>query len=65
VGTGATHATLGYDYTLSKRSSLYAYTTRLDNRANGLYDFAINGLGATATAGATLKAYVLGMRHNF
>ena len=63
AGTGATHATLGYDYTLSKRSSLYAYTTRLDNRANGVYDFAINGLGATP--GATLKAYVLGMRHNF
>lgn len=63
AGTGATHATLGYDYTLSKRSSLYAYTTRLDNRANGVYDFAINSLGAGA--GATLKAYVLGMRHNF
>ncbi|WP_371766423.1 porin [Massilia sp.] len=63
AGTGATHATLGYDYTLSKRSSLYAYTTRLDNRANGVYDFAINGLGATP--GATLKAYVFGMRHNF
>ena len=63
AGTGATHATLGYDYTLSKRSSLYAYTTRLDNRANGVYDFAINGLGAAP--GATLKAYVLGMRHNF
>lgn len=61
--TGATHATLGYDYTLSKRSSLYAYMTRLDNRANGAYDFAINSLGAAP--GATLKAYVLGMRHNF
>ncbi|MCS0628044.1 porin [Telluria mixta] len=63
AGTGATHATLGYDYTLSKRSSLYAYTTRLDNRANGVYEFAINSLGAAP--GATLKAYVLGMRHNF
>jgi len=63
AATGATHATLGYDYTLSKRSSLYAYTTRLDNRANGVYDFAINSLGSMP--GATLKAYVLGMRHNF
>jgi predicted porin len=61
--TGATHATLGYDYTLSKRSSLYAYATRLGNRANGVYDFAINGLGPAP--GATLKAFVLGMRHNF
>jgi predicted porin len=63
AATGATHATLGYDYTLSKRSSLYAYTTRLDNRVNGDYDFAINSIGATPDA--TLKAYVLGMRHNF
>jgi predicted porin len=61
--SGATHATLGYDYTLSKRSSVYAYVTRLDNGANGVYDFAINSVGATP--GATLKAVVLGMRHGF
>lgn len=62
-GTGATHATLGYDYALSKRTSLYAYYSRLHNDANGVYDFAINSLGSGA--GATLKAAVLGMRHNF
>jgi predicted porin len=63
AGTGATHATLGYDYTLSRRSSVYAYMTRLDNGANGVYDFAINSVGAAP--GANLKAVVLGMRHNF
>lgn len=61
--TGATHATLGYDYTLSKRSSVFAYYTRLDNEANAVHDFAINSL--TASPGATLKGLALGMRHAF
>lgn len=61
--TGATHATLGYDYTLSKRSAVYAYVSRLANRRNGVADFAINSLGAQP--GATLKGVVLGLRHNF
>jgi predicted porin len=61
--TGATHVTLGYDYTLSKRTALYAYVTHLDNEANGGYDFAINSLGATP--GATLRGAVLGLRHGF
>jgi predicted porin len=61
--TGATHATLGYDYALSKRTSVYAYYTLLDNERNAVYDFAINGV--TPAAGATLKGAVMGMRHNF
>jgi len=63
AGTGATHATLGYDYTLSQRSAVYAYYSRLANRRNGVADFAINSLGAQP--GATLKGVVLGLRHNF
>jgi predicted porin len=61
--TGATHATLGYDYTLSKRTSVFAYYTRLHNEGNGVYDFGINSLGAAA--GATLSGTALGLRHNF
>lgn len=61
--TGATHVTLGWDYTLSRRTSLYAYVTHLDNEANAAYDFAINSVGAAP--GATLKGAVLGMRHAF
>ena len=65
-GTGATHATIGYDYLLSKRSSLFAYYTRLDNGRNGVADFAINNLRREAdVAGSTLSGVVLGMRHNF
>ncbi|MEG0886537.1 MAG: porin, partial [Janthinobacterium sp.] len=65
-GTGATHATVGYDYQLSKRSSLYAYYTRLANGRNGIAGFAINSLASDAqTKGATLSGVVLGIRHNF
>lgn len=61
--TGATHYTLGYDYTLSERSSLFAYYTHLNNDKNGMHDFAINSM--TVSPGATVKGAVLGMRHSF
>ncbi|WP_020654466.1 porin [Massilia niastensis] len=61
--TGAIHATLGYDYTLSKRTMVYAYHTHLDNEANAAYDFAINSLGPGA--GSTLKGTAFGLRHSF
>ncbi|WP_040787260.1 porin [Massilia niastensis] len=61
--TGATHATLGYEYTLSKRTSVYAYYTHLDNERNAVHDFAINSL--TVGPGATLKGAALGLRHGF
>lgn len=62
-GTGAVHATLGYDYALSKRTSLFAFYTRLRNDSRGVYDFAINEIGADA--GATAHGFSLGMRHAF
>lgn len=66
AGTGATHATLGYDYQLSKRSSLYVYYTRLANGRNGIATFAINSLGSdAATKGAALSGVALGIRHDF
>lgn len=61
--TGATHATLGYDYTLSKRSSLFVFYTHLDNERRGAVDFAINELGLQP--GATASGLALGMRHAF
>ena len=48
---------------MSKRTSLYAYVTRLDNKKNGTYDFAINELGVGA--GADLKGTAIGLRHWF
>ena len=61
--TGAVHATVGYDYALSKRSSLFAFYTHLRNERRGVTDFAINGLGGGA--GATASGAALGMRHAF
>jgi predicted porin len=62
-GTGAVHATLGYDYTLSKRSSLFAFYTQLRNDRAGVVDFAINGIDGGA--GSTASGLALGMRHAF
>jgi predicted porin len=61
--TGALHYTLGYDYSFSKRTSVFAYYTHLRNDANAVLDFAINPL--TVSAGATLKGTAFGIRHNF
>lgn len=61
--TGALHATLGYDHQLSKRTSAYAYYTRLRNDARGVAGFAINGVAAAP--GATLSGLAVGLRHGF
>ena len=61
--TGATHYTAGYDYSFSRRTSVFAYYTHLSNQRSGVVDFAINSL--TPSPGATLKGVALGMRHAF
>jgi predicted porin len=57
------HATLGYDYALSKRTSVFAFTSHLRNGRRAAYDFAINGLDPAA--GATLGVTAAGIRHAF
>lgn len=61
--TGATQLTVGYDYPLSKRTALYAYYSRIDNRKHAAYDFAINDLGVET--GEDAQTFAIGMRHNF
>jgi predicted porin len=61
--TGATQATLGYEYALSKRSSVFAFYARLRNEGHGVVDFAVNGFDAGM--GSTLSATSLGIRHSF
>jgi predicted porin len=61
--TGATQLTVGYDYPLSKRTALFAYYSRINNKKNAIYDFAINELGISA--GADPQTVALGMRHHF
>lgn len=61
--TGARQTTLGYDYALSKRTTLYGYVSRIDNQARAAYDFAINPLGVAA--GERPHVLALGLRHYF
>lgn len=58
--TGATQATLGYNYNLSRRTKVYAYYTRLANDDNATYA----AFGAPA-AGDSQSSLALGIRHNF
>ncbi len=61
--TGALHGTFGYEYHLSRRSTLYSYYTRLHNEARGTTGFAINAL--PVQAGARLSGAAFGLRHGF
>ncbi len=63
-GLGAQHYSLGYSYTLSKRTDLYGFYTRVANDSGANYQFA-NAAGIGAAAGATSTGYALGMRHTF
>lgn len=61
--TGASQLTVGYDHELSRRTTLQAFFSRIDNQRQGLYDFAINEAGLSAGQRASVVS--LGMRHNF
>lgn len=67
--TGALHATIGYDLALSKRTSLFAFHSRIRNEARANVDFAINGSVADAGVGPELgmhpRVTSIGMRHAF
>ena len=54
---------LGYQYLLSRRSSLYATYGFINNSDSGKRTFS-NAMG-TYSAGATAQTLALGMRHNF
>lgn len=62
-GTGASHFTVGYDYELSKRTTLFSFFSRLSNRNRAAYDFAINDVAATS--GSSIRVIAFGMRHTF
>ena len=55
--SAATQWTLGYNYNLSKRTKVYAFYTKVDNKAGAAY--------MTGTAGADFSSFALGVRHNF
>lgn len=61
--TGASQLTVGYDHALSRRTTLQAFFSQVDNQRQGHYDFAINEAGALQGQRASVLA--LGLRHNF
>jgi predicted porin len=63
-GLGARQFSIGYSETLSKRTDLYAFYTRVANDSRGSYQFA-NAAGIGAAAGSSNIGYVLGIRHVF
>lgn len=67
--TGAKQLSLGYDHNLSKRTSLYALYTRLNNDANVSFNLASpdgsTGFANASAAGANPSAFSLGLKHRF
>jgi predicted porin len=61
--TGSSQLTVGYDHDLSKRTSLQAYYSRINNDAQAIYDFAINELGVGP--GQRPSVLAIGLRHAF
>ncbi|SEK37903.1 Outer membrane protein (porin) [Roseateles sp. YR242] len=62
-GTGAAQLTVGAEYALSKRTSVFAFASRIRNDDSAQYDFAINSPGAALGSHPSLLS--VGMRHSF
>ena len=66
--TGATLLSVGYDYALSKRTTLGVSYAKLDNKASAGYALytqaALNGTAANKT-GQDATQFYLGVRHSF
>jgi predicted porin len=66
--SGADQYAVGVFYHFSKRSTVYALYTRLDNGANARYDLGINPAGISAGVaglGQDPRGFALGIRHRF
>jgi predicted porin len=58
--SGATQATLGYNYNLTEQTKVYAFATRIGNKHNASYSFIDN-----TPNGAANSSIALGFRRNF
>jgi predicted porin len=65
--SGAKQYTVGADYSFSKRTTVYALYTKINNDTNANYDFALNPTtGANgAVTGDKPAGFSLGMKHAF
>jgi predicted porin len=57
ANTGALQYTVGYNYNLSKRTKVYTFYTKVDNKSAATYQ--------TGTAGVDFSSLAVGLRHNF
>ncbi len=64
TGLDAKHYALGYSYSFSKRTDLYAFWTRVNNGQFATYQLG-NGAGLSAAAGNHSQGFGLGFRHVF
>ena len=55
--SAATQYTLAYNYNLSKRTKLYTYYTKVDNKVGASY--------TTGAPGIDFSSFAVGVRHNF
>ncbi len=70
TNTGADQFTIGYDHSMSKRTTLYALYTRVSNDTAAAYSLSPLGptgapAGASIVAGSDPSAFSVGMRHTF
>ena len=69
--TGSTAYTLGYEYNLSKRTSVYTTYMNVDNKQYAAFmpvvaKAGVNGAGlASGIVGQDMSAINLGMKHSF
>lgn len=54
--SAATQYTIAYNYNLSKRTKVYTYYTKVDNKANATY---------SGAPGVDFSSFAVGVRHNF
>ena len=65
--TAAKQWTLGVEHAMSKRTSVYALYTKMDNSSGAAYNIGGNGAGGAynPAVGEDPRAISLGMKHNF
>jgi len=62
--TGAKLFALGYEHSLSKRTTVKAVYSQIRNEASAYYDFGVNSVGGIFP-GADPKGFQVGVRHTF
>jgi predicted porin len=62
--SGANLFELGYEHSLSKRTTIKAIYSRLSNKDNAAYDYGVNATGISAN-GIDLSGFQVGIRHAF